>query len=367
MSVIPFLDLHSAYAELNEELDAALSRVLDGSWYILGSELEGFEEGWASYCEADHAVSVANGLNALALALRALDIGAGDEVIVPPNTYIATWLAVSALGARPVPVEPAPTIHLIEATRIERAITPPTKAFLPIHMYGSTVDLDAISNIVRQHNLTIIEDAAQAHGARYSGKRIGAHGDAICWSFYPGKRVGGFGDGGAITPNRSDVAEGGRLLRNYGNRTKYVHEVKGVNSRLDPLQAAMLRVTLRPLDNWNQRRSAIAEIYAEELKGTGLMLPKVARWAEPVWHLYVVRVQHRGYVQRMQAVAGIVTVIHYPIAPHMQDAYADLGIPADGLPRARKLAQEVLSLPIGPHLGLKDVRHVVGTLREVLI
>ncbi len=359
---IPFLDLSAAYGELKAEIDAAVTRVLGSGWYILGPEVEAFEAEWAQYCGADHAVGVANGLDALVLALRALDIGAGDEVIVPSNTYIATWLAVSAVGARPVPVEPDPETHNIDPARIEAAVTPATAAVLAVHLYGQPADLDPILALARRHGLAVIEDAAQAHGARYRGRRIGAHGDAVCWSFYPGKNLGALGDGGAVTTDRADLADRIRLLRNYGSREKYVNECRGVNSRLDPIQAAVLRVKLHHLDAWNERRAAIARIYTEGLAGGGVTCPAVPDWAAPAWHLYVLRCADRDGLQARLREAGVGTLIHYPIPPHMQAAYADLGLEPEALPIARRLAGEVLSLPIGPHLLRQKARWIVGEL-----
>jgi dTDP-4-amino-4,6-dideoxygalactose transaminase len=270
---IPFLDLQAAYLELKPEIDAAISRVLNSGWYILGPEVEAFEEEWAAYCGASHAVGVGNGLDALTLALRALEIGPGDEVIVPSNTYIATWLAVSAVGATPVPVEPNPSTYNIDPTLIPDALTPRTKALLPVHLYGQPADLDPILALARQHNLAVVEDAAQAHGARYKSKRIGAHGDVVCWSFYPGKNLGALGDAGAITTRRADIADRIRMMRNYGSREKYVNDVQGVNSRLDPIQAAVLRVKLKVLDEWNDRRKSIASLYTQHLDDCPLSLP----------------------------------------------------------------------------------------------
>lgn len=361
--MIPFLDLGAAYRELKSEIDTAIHRVLDSGWYILGPEVEAFEADWAAGCGADHAVGVANGLDALILPLRALDIGPGDEVIVPSNTYIATWLAVTAVGARPVPVEPDPATHNIDPARIAAAITPATRAILPVHLYGQPADLDPILALARQHGLAVVEDAAQAHGARYRGRRIGAHGDVVCWSFYPGKNLGALGDGGAVTTNRADLADRIRVLRNYGSRVKYVNEVQGVNSRLDPIQAAVLRAKLPHLDAWTDRRRAIAAAYAEGLRDSGLILPHVPDWAEPAWHLYVVRSPDRDGLQKRLAEAGVGTLIHYPIPPHMQEAYADLGLAADALPLARDLSGEVLSLPMGPQLPLADVARVIDAVR----
>jgi dTDP-4-amino-4,6-dideoxygalactose transaminase len=360
--MIPFLDLGAAYRELQPQIDAAIHRVLDSGWYILGPEVEAFEAEWATWVGADHAVGLANGLDALVLALRALDIGPGDEVIVPSNTYIATWLAVSAVGARPVPVEPDPATHNIDPGRIAAAITPATRAILPVHLYGQPADLDPILALARQHGLAVVEDAAQAHGARYKGRRIGAHGDIVCWSFYPGKNLGALGDGGAITTSRADLADRIRVLRNYGSRVKYVNEVQGTNSRLDPIQAAILRAKLPFLDAWTARRRAIAALYQQGLAGSGLTLPHVPDWADPAWHLYVVGTPDRTGMQTRLTAAGVGTLIHYPIAPHMQAAYADLGLPAAALPIARDLAASVLSLPMGPHLALDDAARVIAAV-----
>jgi dTDP-4-amino-4,6-dideoxygalactose transaminase len=357
------LDLRAAYLELKEEIDAAVARVLGGGWYILGPEVEAFETEWAAICEASYAVGVANGLDALILALRALDVGAGDEVIVPSNTYIATWLAVSAVGARPVPVEPDAATHNIDPARIGAAITARTKVLLPVHLYGQPADLDPILTIAAEHGLKVVEDAAQAHGARYKGQRIGSHGDVVCWSFYPTKNLGALGDAGAVTTNDADLAERIRLLHNYGSREKYVNQVQGVNSRLDPLQAAVLRVKLKHLDAWNERRRAIASLYDEGLQRSGLILPRVPNWADPVWHVYVVRSTDRSALQHRLRDAGVGTLIHYPIPPHMQAAYASLGIAPGALPVAKRLAEEVLSLPMGPQMPLDDTKAVVEAIR----
>jgi dTDP-4-amino-4,6-dideoxygalactose transaminase len=362
--MIPFLDLGAAYRELKPEIDAAISRVLDSGWYILGPEVEAFESEWAAYCDAKHAVGLANGLDALTLALRALDIGPGDEVIVPSNTYIATWLAVSGVGATPVPVEPDVATHNIDPARIEAAITSRTRALLPVHLYGQPADMDPILDIARRHGLRVIEDAAQAHGARYKGKRIGAHGDIVCWSFYPGKNLGALGDAGAITTDDASLAERVALLRNYGSRQKYVNEEAGVNSRLDPIQAAVLRVKLGALEEWTERRRAVASAYTKGLAESDVILPHVPDWADPAWHLYVVRTSDREALQDRMTEAGIGTLIHYPIPPHMQKAYTDMEIMPEALPLARDLASEVLSLPMGPQLSLDQVQDIVNALKN---
>lgn len=360
--MIPFLDLGAAYQELKQEIDDAIDAVLSSGRYILGPEVEALESEWASYCGANHAIGVANGLDALTLALRAVGVGPGDEVIVPSHTYIATWLAVTAVGGRPVPVEPDPRTFNIDPDRVAAAITPATKAIMPVHLYGHPADLDPILDVAKAHGLKVVEDGAQAHGARYKGRRLGAHGDAICWSFYPGKNLGALGDGGAVTTNDAEIADRIQVLRNYGSREKYVNEVTGVNSRLDPIQAAVLRVKLACLDEWNARRRAVAATYSRELGGFDLALPAVAEWAEPVWHLYVIRSADRDHLQERLAESGVGTLIHYPIPPHQQRAYRDAGYAGANLPLAEQLAGEVLSLPIGPQLAGPDVDLVIEAL-----
>jgi dTDP-4-amino-4,6-dideoxygalactose transaminase len=362
---ITFLDLGAAYRELRAEIDAAVARVMASGGYILGPEVEAFEHDFARYTEAGQCVGVANGLDALRLALEAVGIQPGDEVIVPSNTYIATWLAVSQLGAKPVPVEPDPGTMLLDPQRIESALTSKTRAILPVHLYGQPCDMDTILSIARRNELKVIEDAAQCHGARYKTHRIGAHGDAVCWSFYPGKNLGAMGDAGAVTTNDPQIADKIRVLRNYGSRVKYVNEVKGLNSRLDPLQAAILRVKLGHLDEWNARRSHIAALYRDVLGATrSLTLPHLRQESDHAWHLYVVRVQKRDELQRRLSEAGVDTLIHYPIPPHKQQAYADLNIAAQ--PIAEAMANEALSLPIGPHLTLADAERAAEALRKCL-
>ena len=364
--MIPFLDLKAPHVELKEEISEAIDRVVSSGWYIMGPELDAFEAEYAAYCQAAHCVGLANGLDALHLALRAMDVGPGDEVIVPSNTYIATWLAVSQCGATPVPVEPVEATYNLDPALIEAAITPRTKVILPVHLYGQPADLDPILAIARKHGLRVLEDGAQAHGARYKGQRIGGHGDAVAWSFYPGKNLGALGDGGAVTTDDPALAERLRVLRNYGSRVKYVNEVQGWNSRLDPLQAAVLRVKLAHLDAWNARRAALAQVYLDGLRDTGLVLPHVPEWAEPAWHLFVIRHPQRDALQQALADAGIGSLIHYPIPPHKQQAYAEAGYPADAFPLASQLATEVLSLPMGPQLLTEQARVVVAAVRNVV-
>lgn len=364
--MIPFLDLKAPYIELRNKIDAAVTRVLDSGWYILGPEVEAFEKEYANYCEAGNCIGVGNGLDALHLALLAMGVGPGDEVIVPSNTYIATWLAVSQCGATPVPVEPDEATYNIDPARIEAAITPRSKVILPVHLYGQPADLDPILEIALRYGLKVLEDGAQAHGARYKGKRLGGHGDAVAWSFYPGKNLGALGDGGAVTTNDPEIADRIRVLRNYGSRVKYVNEVRGFNSRLDPIQAAVLRVKLQHLDTWNERRQVIASFYQKNLNKTGLILPYVPEWAEPVWHLFVIRHARRDTLQQRLAEAGIATLIHYPIPPHKQGAYADHGFHPDEFPLASRMADEVLSLPIGPQLSKEQYSVVLAELQQVI-
>lgn len=366
MKSVPFLDLRAAYLELKNEIDTAVARVMDSGWYILGSEVDAFEARYASYCETKHCVGVANGLDALHLALLAMDVGPGDEVIVPSNTYIATWLAVSHCGATPVPVEPDEATYNIDPSRIQAAITPRTKVILPVHLYGQPANLDPILDIACNHGLKVLEDGAQAHGARYKGKRIGGHGDAVAWSFYPGKNLGALGDGGAVTTNDPELADRIRVLRNYGSRAKYVNELRGYNSRLDPIQAAVLSVKLSHLDTWNSHRRSIAAYYQENLKAQGLTLPYAPNWAEPVWHLFVIRHVQRDMLQEKLRETKIATLIHYPIPPYKQGAYTEINFRASDYPLASHMADEMLSLPIGPHLTIKQYSRVARAINELI-
>jgi len=363
MNGVPFLDLLAPHEELREELDEAIARVISSGWYLLGDELASFEREWASYVGAGHCVGVANGLDALRLGLEALGIRAGDEVIVPSNTYIATWLAVTQVGATVVPVEPDARTYNLDPARVEAAITSRTRAVLPVHLYGQPADMAPIRAVAEAYGLMVFEDAAQAHGARYHGTRVGTGSNAVAWSFYPGKNLGALGDAGAITTDDAALADQLRVLRNYGSREKYRNEVRGYNSRLDEIQAAVLRVKLRHLDNWNARRATSAARYACELASADLILPEVPVWAEPVWHIYVVRSRHRDALRAHLATNGIGTLIHYPIPPHHQKAYADLGFPSDAFPIAREIAAEALSLPLGPHLTPLQQDAVIEAVR----
>lgn len=363
--MIPFLDLGTMHADLRPRLDAAFRRVVDSNSLILGGELEAFEREFADYCGAKHCIGVANGLDALFITLKAMGIGPGDEVIVPSNTYIATWLAVSYAGATPVPVEPDERTYNLDPARIEAAITPATRAIMPVHLYGQPADMDPINALAGRHGLKVVEDAAQAHGARYKGRRVGTLGDAAGFSFYPGKNLGALGDGGAVVTNDDALADQLRVLRNYGSRIKYHNELKGFNSRLDELQAAFLREKLALLDDWNTRRRAIAERYLNGLANTGLVLPHVPDWAEPVWHLFVVRSQERNQFQSDLAARNIGTVIHYPIPPHLQPAYAELGFARNDFPIAEEIHDQVLSLPIWPQMDPDVSAEVIGSCRAI--
>ncbi|MCC6454881.1 MAG: DegT/DnrJ/EryC1/StrS family aminotransferase [Caldilineaceae bacterium] len=360
---VPFLDMKAPHQELAAELDTAYHRVLDAGWFILGEEVDAFEAEFANYVGVKHCVGVGNGLEALHLILRAYGIGPGDEVIVPSNTYIATWLAVSYAGATPVPVEPDPKTYNLDPANLAAAITPRTKAVLPVHLYGQPADMDAIVEIAHQHGLKVIEDAAQAHGARYRGRQAGGLGDAAGFSFYPGKNLGALGDAGAVTTNDEALADKVRLLRNYGSRVKYHNEVKGFNSRLDPLQAAFLRVKLRHLDEWNERRRQVARRYLAAWQGIpGLILPFVSAFAEPAWHLFVVRHPQRDALQKHLREADIGTLIHYPIPPHLSEAYQEMNFQPGTFPLAEEFAASLLSLPIGPHLTEPEQSAVIESV-----
>jgi dTDP-4-amino-4,6-dideoxygalactose transaminase len=366
MTKVPFLDLKPLYHEVKDDLDAAFLRVMESGWYILGSEVEAFEGEFAAYCGVKHCVGVGNGLEALHLTLRAYGIGPGDEVLVPANTFIATWLAVSYAGATPVPVEPDPRTYNIDPERIPGAITERTRAIIPVHLYGQPADMDPIMDIARRHDLKVIEDAAQAHGARYKGRQAGSLGDAAGFSFYPGKNLGAFGDAGAVVTNDEVLADKVRVLRNYGSRIKYYHEVKGFNSRLDPLQAAFLRVKLKYLDAWNERRLNIATRYLADFSCFDLGLPWVPEWAQPVWHLFVICHSRRDVLQQHLREAGIGTLIHYPVPPHLTAAYKERGWKAGDFPITEQLANTVLSLPMSPQLGLKEVATVTRSIESFL-
>ena len=360
MKSIPFLDLDRLHQSIREPLDATYHRVLNSGWFIMGSELEAFETEFAQYCEVKHCIGVGNGLEALHLLLQAYDIGPGDEVIVPSNTFIATWLAVSQCGAKPIPVEPNIDTYNIDPEKLDRAITNKTRAIIPVHLYGQPAEMDSIIARASQHNLVVIEDAAQAQGARYKGHHTGSLGHAAATSFYPGKNLGALGDAGAILTNDEIIAKKVRQLRNYGSTLKYQHDLAGYNSRLDEMQAAFLRVKLAMLDEGNINRRKIAAQYSKLLTNTNIILPHVSKHTEPVWHLYVIRSKQRDALKTYLEQQGISTVIHYPIPPHKQKCY--LEYKDAPLTIAESLANEVLSLPLFPGLENREVSYIANAV-----
>lgn len=360
---LPFLDLQPIYQRSKPEIDAALARVAGSGWFLLGKELSAFESAWADYCGVPHAAGVANGLDALHLALLALGVGPGDEVIVPSNTYIATWLAVSQCGARPVPVEPDPATFNLDPARVEAAITPATRVLLPVHLYGQPADMDALMALAARHGLKVLDDCAQAHAARYKGRRVGGLADVSAWSFYPGKNLGAMGDGGGVSTGDAALIERIKVLRNYGSRIKYHNEIKGFNSRLDEIQAAVLSAKLPALDPATDERRQIAARLLDGLAGLDLQLPHVPDWADPAWHLFVVRHADRDGLQARLAQRGIGTLIHYPVPPHLQPAYAELGFGPGDFPIAEAIHREVLSLPLWPGMSEAQVEQLIAAVR----
>lgn len=363
---VPFLDLRAAALELADELDAATRRVVASGWYLLGHELAAFEREFAGYIGTQFCIGVANGLDALTLVLRAWNVGPGDEVIVPSNTYVATWLAISAVGATIVPVEPDEDTAVIGPAGVHAALTERTRVVLPVHLYGLISDLSPLGDTLQRRGIRVLEDAAQAHGASVNGRRAGALGDAAAWSFYPTKNLGALGDAGAVTTSDPDLADRLRVLRNYGSRMKYVNEVRGINSRLDEIHAAVLRVKLRVLDTWNARRARLAAAYNAECDRHKIRRLRTPAGHLPAWHLYVVRVPDRGRVRDRMREAGIETLVHYPTPPHLQGAYGDLGWTRGRFPVAERLHDEVLSLPMGPHMREDAPARVISELARAL-
>lgn len=363
---VDFLNLKHAYLELKDEIDQAVSRVMESGNYILGSEVEIFEHNYANYCGAKYAISVGNGLDALHIALRVSGIMPGDEVIVPAQTFIATYLAVTMCGAKPVPVDIDPRTSLISTDLIRNAITKKTRAIIPVHLYGRPVRMDLLNKIATENNLIVIEDGAQAHGASYDGKKIGSHGNMVAWSFYPGKNLGAFGDGGMITTDDESIANQIKSFRNYGSTKKYIHEVYGVNSRLDPIQAVVLDVKLKYLDDWNLRRESIAKIYNEELMASGLDLPKVAIEEKSAWHLFVVKHDQRDLIIKKLSKEGISSLIHYPTIPLLQSVYKGMKYKLEDFPNALDNSNRVFSLPMGPHLSEDQCKTVCKILKEIV-
>ncbi len=362
MKIVPFQDLRMLHEDINSEINLAFEKFLSSNHYILGPELEAFESEFADFCEAKYCVGVGNGLDALYLLLRAYEIGPGDEVIVPSNTFVATWLAVSQCGATPVAVEPDVNTWNIDPLLIEHSITSNTKAIIPVHLYGQPVDIDSINEIASRYGLIVIDDAAQAHGAKYKNKRIGSLCNATAFSFYPSKNLGALGDGGAIVTNDEIITKKVRLLRNYGSKEKYRHDVLGHNSRLDELQAAFLRIKLRHLDKLNSRRSEIAATYVNELNNLDFILPTVSNWAKSVWHLFVIRCEEREKLQLFLKNKGIETLVHYPIPPYKQLIYNQLKV--KNMPITDMLSGQVLSLPMHPSLRNDQLDKVISSLKE---
>ncbi len=359
---IPFVDLQTQYRAIREEVHEAIEPVMAAARFIMGEETRLFEQEFAAFCRARHCVGVASGTDALHLILRALDIGPGDEVITQTNSYIATALAISYVGAKPVLVDCEPRTYQMDLRQAEAAITPRTKALLPVHLYGQAADMDAVLRIARRHGLRVVEDACQAHGADYRGQPVGAFGDAAAFSFYPGKNLGAYGDGGAITTNDEALAARLRAFRDYGQSVKYHHEFKGYNSRLDTIQAAILRAKLRHLADWNNARRRAAAAYAAGLRAIGIEPPEEVAYGKHVWHLYVIQIADRLRIQERLAAAGVSTGIHYPIPIHLQKAYGDLGCPRGTFPVAEAAADRILSLPMFPELTVEQVDYVVKTL-----
>ena len=360
--MIPFLDMKSVYTELKPELDAAYLRVMESGWFVLGKEVEAFENEYAAFCGTKHCVGLGNGLEALELALRAWDIGAGDEVIVPSNTYIATWLAVTAVGAKVVPVEPTPGGPNIDPDRIASAITPRTKAIMPVHLYGQPADMDAIMALAAKHGLKVVEDVAQAQGSKVRGRRAGSLGDAGAHSFFPSKNLGAFGDGGAITTNSAELDQAFRMYRFYGSEKRYYNKVVGTNSRLDELQAGLLNVKLQYLDQLNADRNRVCTAYLNQMNNPVIQLPKLRDQATTVWHQFVITTPYRDELKDYLEAAGIGSIIHYPIPPHLSEAYAYLNIGRGSLPITEKLADEVLSLPLFYGMTEAEIDTVVAAI-----
>ncbi len=361
---VPFVDLQIQYHELKAGIDAAMQQVLDTSSYILGPAVAEFEDAFADYCGVSEAIGVDSGYSAVELALRANGVGPGDEVITQANTFIATVLPVLNAGAKPVLVDIDPDNYNLDPGRLEAAITPATKAIVAVHLYGHPADMDPILAIARRHNLVVIEDAAQAHGARYHGRRTGGLGHTAAFSFYPTKPLGAFGDAGAVTTNDPEVAERVRLLRNLGQPVKYLHTMRGFNFRLDSLQAAVLRQKLTRLDAWNAERRHVARRYDQGLAGLPLATPAEASWAEHVYHLYVIRTARRDDLQKHLADRGVATALHYPVPLHAQEALADLGYQPGDFPITERFAQEILSLPMYSGMTEADQDHVIQAIRQ---
>ena len=358
MPTVPFVDLKIQYAVIGKEVDRAIQDVLTSGWFILGRQVEAFEHAFSAYLGGCETVAVGSGTEALHLALLACGVGPGDEVITVSNSFIATALAISYVGATPVFVDIEPSTHTLDPSQLSDRITLRTKAIIPVHLFGQPADMGAICGIAEERGLYVIEDACQAHGARYRGQPVGTIGDVGCFSFYPGKNLGAYGDGGAVTTRSAELAARVRMLRNYGQSRKYYHMIRGYNSRLDELQAAILSVKLRHLERWNEARRKIAARYDREL-GPNVTIPRTREGSHHVFHLYVVRARLRDRLQEWLANRGIETQIHYPIPIHLQDAYGDLGLPSGCLPITEEASAQVLSLPMFPELTDVQVGRVI--------
>ncbi len=362
---IPFLNLKQVNEPFEKDFEQAYHDFIESGWYILGEKVSAFENEYAHFNKVQHTIGVANGLDALVLSLKALGVGAGDEVIVPSNTYIASWLAVSYVGAIPIPVEPRITTYNINPDLIEAAITSKTKAIMPVHLYGQICEMEVIMAIAEKYNLFVIEDNAQSQGATYDGKVSGSWGHCNGTSFYPGKNLGALGDGGAVTTNDAEMARKVSIVRNYGSQKKYYNEVIGMNSRLDELQAAFLSIKLKKLASDNAKRNAVADLYNEQLQGLGdFQLPELARGATSVYHLYVIRTSKRDELQKYLSEKGIGTMIHYPVPPHLQAAYKDLGYKKGDFPIAEEIAETCLSLPISSYVSSEEIIYISKTIKS---
>ncbi|MGA3187014.1 MAG: DegT/DnrJ/EryC1/StrS family aminotransferase [Bryobacteraceae bacterium] len=365
--MIPFVDLKAQYLSIKPEIDAAVFAVLESSQFILGKYVEAFEKDFAAYCGATHAMGVNSGTSALHLALLAAGVGAGDEVITTPFTFVATAAAIHYCGARPVYVDIDPASFTIDPARIEEAITARTKAILPVHLYGQPADMDPILAIAKRHNLIVIEDAAQAHGAEYKGRRVGSIGDMGCFSFYPGKNLGAYGEGGAVTTNNDDCAKAIRTLRDWGQSRKYHHDLRGFNYRLEGMQGAILGVKLKHLERWTEARRTNAALYTEYLAGADVATPVEMDYSRHVYHVYAIRTGSREALAQELNAQGVQTGIHYPIPVHLQKAYADSAYKLGDFPHAERAANEVLSLPMFPELTEEQVRQAAGAVAAAAV
>src|SRR5271165_4533380 len=363
---VPYLDLKAQYQSIKPEIDAAVARVLDTCQFVLGVEVAGFEQEFAAYCGAAECIALNSGTSALHLALLAAGVGQGDEVITVPFTFVASVAAVTYTGARPVLVDIDPRSFTIDPSAIDAAITPHTKAILPVHLYGQPADMDPIMEVARRHGLVVIEDAAQAHGAKYKGRPVGSIGDIACFSFYPGKNLGAYGEGGAVTTNNPEHARTIRMLRDWGQDRKYHHVLRGFNYRMEGFQGAILRAKLRHLERWTEARRAVVQQYDELLADSGVETPAEMPWARHVYHVYTLRTEDRDGLQASLQAEGIQTGIHYPVPVHLQPAYADLGYGRGTFPRSEAAAEQVLSLPLYPELSSQAVAEVAGAVKKAV-